>query len=129
VASMLDSILQKLGLSQPMAGPDVPVSTFFAPVITSRLLPVTTTLAASTSGVLLLTRNPQRTAASIFNGANTTLYLVFDRNPAISNYSIKLLPNGLYELPSLGASGVYTGDLWGIWDGIPAGNARVSEMT
>lgn len=85
----------------------------------------TSTVAASASSVQIVAAGARK-SLSIFNGADTDLYIVYGDGPATTSaFSIKLVPGALYESPLGGASFV----LHGIWAGSPTGNAQITEVS
>jgi hypothetical protein len=83
----------------------------------------TTSVAASTSSVSLLSNNAYRVGATIFNDSSTnTLYLKLGTTASTSSYSVKLIPGAYFETPF-----GYTGEIDAIWDGV-VGFARISEL-
>ena len=91
---------------------------------------VVTSMAAGTSAVTLLSALSTRRRALIFNDANTVLYLKLGTGASSTSFTVKVDPDGLFELPTLP---VYTGDITGVWaapvgGGSPTGAARMTEM-
>ena len=83
-----------------------------------------TTVAASASSVQIVAASARK-SLSIFNGADTDLYIVYGDGPATTSaYSVKLPAGALYESP-LGAASFA---VQGIWAGSPTGNAQITEV-
>jgi hypothetical protein len=79
-------------------------------------------VAGSASAVTLQASNTARESWSCFNDSTATLYVKFGATASTSDFKVKLLPGGYYEM----AVPVYTGIITGLWDSA-TGNARVSE--
>ena len=73
--------------------------------------------------VTLLAANTNRVTASVFNDSTAALYICAGAGASTSNFSVKVLPGGYFEVPS-----GYRGILTGVWDSA-TGNARVTEYT
>lgn len=79
-------------------------------------------VAASTSPVTILASDPTRRGASVYNEADSVLYLLNeDGTPSATNYSVQIPPRGYFETPF-----DYGGKIMGIW-GSAFGGARVTE--
>jgi len=77
----------------------------------------------SNTTVTLLAANTSRVTASVFNDSTSALYILASAGASTTNFSVKVLPGGYFEVPS-----GYRGILTGIWDSA-TGNARVTEYT
>jgi len=82
-----------------------------------------TSVADSASAVTLAASNGSRKALLVFNDSASTLYVKFGSAAALSDYTVKVLPGGYYELPQP----MYTGIVTGIWSADSTGAARVTE--
>ena len=81
-----------------------------------------TDVASSASDVTILASNTSRESAGIYNDSTQILYLlVGSGTSSTSNFTVRLLPTGYYEVPA-----GYTGIIKGIWASAN-GNARVTE--
>jgi hypothetical protein len=80
------------------------------------------TVAASASSVTLLSSTSLRLGATIYNDSTAVLYIKLGTTASSSSFTIKLQPDGYYEVPF-----GYTGRIDGIWASA-TGNARISEM-
>lgn len=84
------------------------------------------TVHAATVSTLLLNASPTRKGALIYNDSNSLMYLKLGSNATHSDYSIRVLPNQAYDVPS-----THTGDVFAVWGSIGAGVgglARVSDI-
>lgn len=82
-----------------------------------------TNVAGSGTAVTLLAANTSRVTASVFNDSTSALYILAGAGASTSNFSVKVLPGGYFEVPA-----GYRGSLTGLWD-TATGNARVTEYT
>lgn len=87
-----------------------------------------TSVTSSASAVILLSPNPARLGATIYNESTQILYILLQLDPqltVISNtdYTVQVAPNTRYELPNW-----YVGYVSGIWASAN-GFARITEMT
>lgn len=82
-----------------------------------------TTQAASATSVTVLASNAARLGATVLNDGNADLYLKFGATASTTDFTVKIPPNGYYEVPF-----GYTGILDGIWSAA-SGTARVTELT
>lgn len=83
-----------------------------------------TNIPASNSSTLLISANTNRLGASVYNDSTSGfLYVNLGSTADLSDYVIKLLPLGYYEIPF-----GYVGEVNGVWSN-PTGFARVSEFT
>lgn len=80
---------------------------------------------ASATSVTIKDANAARTALLIYNDADRALYLKFGAVASVTDFTVKLLPGGYYEVPGP----VYSGVVDGIWDAAPTGAARMTELT
>ena len=85
---------------------------------------VVTKVASSATNVTLKVSNSLRLQLFIFNDSTNILYVKFGQTASLSDYTLKILAGGFYELPYP----VYTGRVDGIWDSVN-GNAYITEMT
>lgn len=83
----------------------------------------TTSVAASTSNVILLSANGARLGATIYNDSMNLMYVKLGSTASISSFEIKLFPLSYYEVPY-----GYTGEVNGIWSSA-TGFARIGELT
>ncbi len=82
-----------------------------------------TDVASSATNVTILASNVNRLGATIFNDSTKTLYLKLGATASTTSYTLKLGPDGYFEVPF-----GYTGIIDGIWSAAN-GNARVTELT
>lgn len=83
-----------------------------------------TSVAGSALSVTLLAANTNREGASIFNDSSVFLYVKLGATASLVDFTVKVPPASLYELPIP----VYTGVIDGIWDSA-TGFARITETT
>ena len=88
-------------------------------------LAVRTTVPQSAVSVTLLANNVNRRGGYFFNDANRPLYLALGAGASLASYTVKIMPNGFYEIPWA----PYTGIVTGIWAGAGAGSCQVTEVT
>lgn len=68
-----------------------------------------------------------RLGAAFYNDSTATLYLLVDEGTAsATNFTVKIAPEGYYELPTL-ATGVYTDAISCIWSADASGAVRITE--
>lgn len=82
-----------------------------------------TSVAASATNVTLLASNANRLGAVFYNDSTSILYLRCAATATASNYTVKMFPEDIFELPFN-----YTGIVDGIWVSA-TGNCRVTEYT
>jgi hypothetical protein len=82
----------------------------------------TSSVAASTSNVLLLASNGTRLGATFYNDSSALLYIKLGPTASLSDFTIKLLPLSYYEVPY-----GYTGEIDGFWSAT-GGFARIGEL-
>ena len=81
-----------------------------------------TSVAASTSSVVLLAANAARFGSTIANDTDGILYIKLGIGASISSYTVKLAVDSYYESPF-----GYVGIITGVWDTM-SGSARVTEL-
>lgn len=87
---------------------------------------VVTAVSQSATTVTLLAANANRRGAFIFNDATNRLLLVkLGSGASVTDFSVKMLPGSVFELPIP----VYTGLVTGIWSGSGSGTAQVTELS
>lgn len=86
----------------------------------------TTQVADTATSTTILASNTSRKGATIYNDSSALLYLRLASGTASStDYSVRVYPNGYYEVPSS-----YVGTIVGIWASDPNdGGAKVTEFT
>ncbi len=72
---------------------------------------------------MLLTANPDRKGAIVFNDSSKNLYLKLGLIASNASYTVLIPSMGYYELPLP----MYTGQIDGIWSSA-AGFARITEL-
>jgi len=82
-----------------------------------------TSVASSASNVTLLAANANRVFASIYNESSKTVYVKMGSGASNTSYSIFLMPNSYWEVPS-----DWTGQIDAVWSAAN-GSARVTELT
>lgn len=82
-----------------------------------------TPISASASNTQLLAANASRLGASIYNGADQTMYVALGNTLTTESYSVKVAVDQYYEVPF-----GYTGVLYAVWDSGPEGYAQVTEV-
>lgn len=127
--SVVKSVLAALGLAyDPGAVETPPGTTLYGPSelitgpVVRRVVPQQWN--PSLTALVVLPSNPQRVAASLFNGSASNVFLGLSGIVSLTNYTVKLVPGSLYELPDP----IYTGDVTVIWDALSAGTLLVSEQ-
>jgi trimeric autotransporter adhesin len=83
-----------------------------------------TSVASSTSSTSILASNTNRILATVYNGANKTMYLALASTASTSSYTIQMDTNSYFELPA-----DYTGAISAVWANGVSGNALVTELT
>ena len=82
-----------------------------------------TTIASSTTSAVLLAANAARKGATFWNSSTAILYLELGATATATAWTVKLSPDGYYELPF-----GYTGVISGIWSAAN-GSCFVRELT
>jgi len=82
-----------------------------------------TSVASSATNVTLLSANPNRLFASIYNSSSKTVYIKLGTTASSSSFSIFLMPNSYWEVPV-----DWTGQIDAIWTAAN-GNALITELT
>jgi hypothetical protein len=82
-------------------------------------------VAGSASSVTLQASNSSRKGWSCHNDSSAILYVKFGSSATSTSYTVKLIADAYYELPT---TSVYTGIITGIWASA-TGSARVTELT
>lgn len=83
-----------------------------------------TSVAKSTSSVLILASNTSRLGATIFNNSNRGMWLKFGTSATSSDFTVKIDGDFYYEVPF-----GYTGVLHAAWDVGGSGSALITEVT
>jgi hypothetical protein len=83
-----------------------------------------TSVADINTTTTLLSANSSRLGATIYNDSSASLYLKLGATASLTSFSVKIDPNGYYEVPFS-----YTGIIDGIWDSNSSGSARITELT
>ena len=78
---------------------------------------------SSTSAQTFVADNGNRVGLMIYNNSTANLYIAVNFTATTSDFSIKMAPNGYYEMPR----GYYTDEVTGIWDAAE-GSALVTEI-
>lgn len=91
------------------------------------------TFKASLKSKAFLGANSNRGQAMFYNDSPHTLYLNFEEAASATKWVVKLMQNDYFELPmsydASGKPGVFTGSIFGVWDGDEKGICRVTELT
>lgn len=82
-------------------------------------------ISGATSSTTLQASNSARKGWSIHNDSSAILYVKFGSAASSTSYTVKLIADAYYELPT---TSVYTGIITGIWTSA-TGSARVTELT
>lgn len=82
-------------------------------------------ISGATSSTTLQASNSARKGWSIHNDSSAILYVKFGSAASSTSYTVKLIADAYYELPT---TSVYTGIITGIWASA-TGSARVTELT
>ncbi len=77
---------------------------------------------ASTSSVLLLTKNEARQGFTVMNTSTSVLFIRWNAAPTSTLHTVRMPPNWYYEVPFH-----FTGSLYGIWESVN-GQAIVTEV-
>jgi pantothenate kinase len=85
----------------------------------------TTSVAQNVVSVSLLAANANRRQWMVYNAGTKNLLVAFAATATLSVYVMQIPPNGFYESPENG----YTGVISGIWAGAGGGSAKVTEIT
>lgn len=96
-----------------------PLFVFLAPVANS----VITAVSATAVNTTLLTANAYRKMVFIYNDSTHYLFLKLGPVATPENFTVKMPPHSLFELPLP----VYVGAIDGIWSGA-TGSAKVTEL-
>jgi hypothetical protein len=100
-------------LSNPSASVTVPSTSVAATAL------ITATLASQT----LMAGNSKRATLTIFNDSTANLHIDFGKAVSLTDYAVKIMPGGYYELPSN-----YIGIITGVWDAVN-GVARIRDLS
>lgn len=85
---------------------------------------VTSSVAASLAASVFVPANHNRLGATLFNESGTaTLYVKLGSSISITDYTVKVLPGGYYEVPY-----AYTGVIEGLCS-IANGTIRITELS
>lgn len=95
------------------------------PAVASSSTATLASVPATNTSVLLLRANPSRLGATVFNDSSAPLYLAFGPTASRDAFTVRLLPEGFFELPAP----VFAGDISGVWGAAVPGAARVTETT
>jgi hypothetical protein len=82
-----------------------------------------TSVVSSATNVTLLSSNVLRQGGTVYNDSTSTMYLKLGVTATNANFTVKIMPQGYYELPY-----GYTGQVDAIWTSAN-GNARITELT
>jgi len=83
----------------------------------------TSSVAGSTSNVILLPSNGTRLGATIYNDSSALMYIKLGAPASTTDFTIKMFPLSYYEVPY-----GYTGEIDAIWSSA-VGFARIGELT
>ncbi len=83
-----------------------------------------TSVAQATSNTVILSSNPNRVFASIYNNSGQKMFIKLGTTASNSSYSIQLMPNSYWEVPN-----DWTGEIDALWSGSGSGAALVTELT
>lgn len=95
-------------IASTLSSGSISVSAVIAQATTS----VVTSVAASVSSIQILAANSGRLQATFFNNSTANCFLKLGTTASTSSFTVKIDPNGYYELPFPG----YTGRIDAIWD-------------
>lgn len=73
----------------------------------------------------LLALNDNRLGATFYNTSTADLYLKFGTTASTTSFTVKIPPDGYYELPIP----VYTGRIDGIWSADATGLVAITELS
>jgi hypothetical protein len=114
--------LDDAGMVVRVVGPILgPVFVIEQPATASVVSAVAQTVVSTT----LLAANPARRAASFMNDSPGFLYLKLGLGALTSSYTVKIGPNGFYEIQHPGV----TVDVTGVWGAAGPGFCYVTELT
>lgn len=105
---------------------DMPLFNPAYPAVQTSSNATVTAVAVSTSNVVILAANLNRTGATVTNTSKTaSLFLELGSPASLTSYSVKILPGGYDEIPFN-----FTGVLNGVWDKADtSGNAVTHEFS
>lgn len=83
-----------------------------------------TNVSDTATSTTVLAANANRLGATVHNDSTASLYLKFGATASATSFTIKIEPDGYYEVPF-----GYTGIIDGIWTADASGAARVTELT
>lgn len=85
-----------------------------------------TNVSGTGASVTVVAANPRRKGLTIFNDSGVTADIDLTGGTAsATSCSLSMIDQAIFELPVLGAHGVYTGAITGIW---ASGSIRVTEF-
>lgn len=86
---------------------------------------IVTALPQSVAAATLLAANPARRAATFMNDSPGFLYLKLGVGALLTSYTVKIGPNGFYEIQNPGT----TVEVTGLWNTAGPGFCYVTELT
>jgi hypothetical protein len=81
-----------------------------------------TSVTAQTTNQVVLTANPQRVMAIIFNEGSGTMYIKLGTGASTASYTAQIAARAYYEVP-----GTYSGEIDAVWS-TAVGVARITEL-
>lgn len=112
-------------VTRPIISGPVPIIVIGPVIIAQPSISVVTTVAVGAASTLLLASNAARLGGMIFNDSATRLYVKLGLAATTANFTVRLDPQGYFELPFA----VYTGDITAIRAAGPASAVQVTELT
>jgi hypothetical protein len=82
------------------------------------------TISASTSSILLISGNENRSTAMFYNDSNKNLYLSLGSTSSTSSFTLVVPSSAYFEI----AYPSYTGDISGVWAGGVTGSVKITEL-
>ena len=86
-----------------------------------------TSVAAAVADTVLAAANLNRGIVTVHNDSSSVLYLKLGTGASPTSFTVRMAPQGYYELPLGSGDRVYTGSINGYWSSA-SGSARVTEV-
>ena len=124
VDSIGSALVQRMKPAVGISGTAVDVSAVNPmPVVQRTSTSTLTSVTADVASTVLLVVNANRRGAYFFNDSTAQLYLALADTASLIEFTVRLNPGDMYELPLP----VYTGNISGIWSTVN-GTVRVTEV-
>lgn len=114
-----------LALGQALMAASIPVTLASnqTPLVSGTA--TTSSVSSSATNVTLLAANANRKNASFYNSSTEILYLKLGATASATDFTVRILPEGYYEVP---IGPVYSGKVDGIWANAN-GSCKITELT